>query len=86
MGTLDQIAFTAYVGIDWADKKHDACIQQANSKQREFVVIPHNVKLIDEWAKSLCKQFGSPIAVGVFQVSCRLKLHFMPPCFCLFQG
>ncbi len=65
MGTLDQVAFTAYVGIDWADKKHDACIQQANSKQREFVVIPHKVKLIDEWARSLHKQFGSPIAVAV---------------------
>ena len=65
MGTLNEIDFVAYVGIDWADKKHDACIQQANSEEREFVVIPHKVDLIDEWAKSLCKRFGSPIAVAV---------------------
>ena len=65
MGTLNEIDFVAHVGIDWADKKHDACIQQANSEEREFVIIPHKVDLIDEWAKSLCKRFGSPIAVAV---------------------
>ena len=65
MGTLKQIEFAAYVGIDWADKKHDACIQQANSEKREFVVVPHKVDLIDEWVKSLRKRFGSPIAVAV---------------------
>lgn len=65
MGTLNEIDFVAYVGIDWADKKHDACIQEAGSEQREFAVIPHKVDLIDEWAKSLRKRFGSPIAVAV---------------------
>ncbi len=65
MGALNEIDFVAYVGIDWADKKHDVCIQQANSGQREFVVIPHKVDRIDEWAKSLHKRFGSPIAVAV---------------------
>ena len=65
MDALNEIDFVAYVGIDWADKKHDACIQEAHSEQREFVVIPHKVKLIDEWAKSLHKRFGSPIAVAL---------------------
>ena len=65
MGALNKIDYVAYVGIDWADRKHDACIQQANTEQREFDVIPHKVDRIDEWAKSLHKQFGSPIAVAV---------------------
>ncbi len=65
MDALNEIDFVAYVGIDWADKKHDACIQEAKCDQREFVVIPHKVDLIDEWAKSLRKRFGSPIAVAV---------------------
>ena len=65
MDALNEIDFVAYVGIDWADKKHDACIQEAKCEQREFVVIPHKVKLIDEWAKSLHKRFGSPIAVAL---------------------
>ena len=65
MGISNSTEFTAYVGIDWADKKHDACIQAAKSDQREFVVIPHQLKCIDEWVKSLHQRFGSPIAVAV---------------------
>ena len=48
MGISNNSEFTAYVGIDWADKKHDACVQAAKGNQREFVVIPHQVKSIDE--------------------------------------
>ena len=65
MNTFSHADFVAYVGIDWADKKHDACIQAANSEQREFVIIPNKVELIEEWARSLHQRFGSPIAVAV---------------------
>jgi len=65
MDTLTNQSFTAYVGIDWADKKHDVCIHAANSKQRELAVIAHKVELINEWAQSLVQRFGSPIAVAV---------------------
>jgi transposase len=57
--------FTAYVGIDWADKKHDICVQPADSEAREFSVIPHKVETINDWAQSLIQRFGSPIAVAV---------------------
>ncbi len=65
MGISNNSEFTAYVGIDWADKKHDACIQAAQGNQRELVVIPHQVKCIDEWVHSLHQRFGGPIAVAV---------------------
>lgn len=65
MNTLITHSFTAFVGIDWADRKHDVCIQAANSQQREFAIIPHKVELINEWAQSLVQRFGSPIAVAV---------------------
>jgi transposase len=65
MDTLNNQFYTAFVGIDWADRKHDVCIQGANSKQREFAVIPHKVDLINEWVQSLVQRFGSPIAVAV---------------------
>ena len=65
MNTSNNQSFTAFVGIDWADRKHDVCIQGANSEQREFAIIPHKVELIDEWARSLRKRYGSPIAVAV---------------------
>jgi transposase len=58
-------SFTAFVGIDWADKKHDVCVQPADSETREFSVIPHKVDMINDWAQSLIQRFGSPIAVAV---------------------
>jgi len=58
-------SFTAFVGIDWADRKHDVCVQPADSETREFSVIPHKVDMINDWAQSLIQRFGSPIAVAV---------------------
>jgi transposase len=57
--------FTAYVGIDWADTKHDICLQAAGNDRREFDCIPHQVARIDEWAKSLHQRFGGPIAIAL---------------------
>jgi transposase len=65
MNSLSHPSFTAFVGIDWVDKKHDICIQAADSPKREFSVIPHQVESINDWAQSLIQRFGSPIAVAV---------------------
>ena len=66
MDTLNTTSFTAFIGIDWADAKHDICIQSAaDDDEREFDVIPHKVELIDEWACTMRQRFGSPIAVAV---------------------
>jgi transposase len=65
MDTLNETNYVAFVGIDWADRKHDICIQAADSEQREFTTIPHQVEKIDEWARSLHQRFGGPIAVAV---------------------
>ena len=56
--------FAAFVGIDWADSKHDVCLQQAGSDQRERGVIAHRPETIEQWALSLGERFaGRPIAV-----------------------
>ena len=55
--------FTAFIGIDWADTKHDICLQPANSQQREFDQLPHQIPAIEQWAYSLQKRFGGTIAV-----------------------
>ena len=65
MNTLNTTSFTAFIGIDWADAKHDICIQSADGDEREFDVIPHQVERIDEWAHAMRQRFGSPIAVAV---------------------
>ena len=65
MKNYTQKEFTAFIGIDWADDKHDLCLQPQGSDIREFSVLPHNMAKIDEWAQALYKRFGGPIAVAV---------------------
>ena len=65
MNTMTMQPYAAFVGIDWADTKHDVCIQAANSSRREFAVIPHKVEEIDAWAQSLHKRFSGPIAIAL---------------------
>ena len=65
MNEQDTVVYSAYVGIDWADSKHDVCIQSAASKTHEFSVIRHRAEAIDAWVKDLYQQFGGTIAVAV---------------------
>ncbi len=65
MKTPSNKPFTAFVGIDWADAKHDVCIQAAGSENREFARISHKVDEIEAWAQSLYQRFGGPIAVAL---------------------
>tara|TARA_R110002074_G_scaffold29272_3_gene83903 strand:+ start:684 stop:950 length:267 start_codon:yes stop_codon:yes gene_type:complete len=57
--------FKASVGLDWADKKHDICLQSADSSTREFYQIQHTVNAIEQWAFSLKARFDGNIAVAV---------------------
>jgi len=57
--------FAAIIGIDWADKKHDICIQATDTGQRQVYQIAHKADKIDEWARSLQRRFGGPIAVAL---------------------
>ncbi len=43
--------FTAVIGIDWADTKHDICVQASDSDTRVFSRISHKVEKIDEGAE-----------------------------------
>jgi transposase len=57
--------YTAFIGMDWADAKHDICLQAAGSEQREFDCLPHQVDRIEQWALSIHKRFGEPIAIAL---------------------
>jgi len=65
MNTFTSNTFSAYIGIDWADSKHDICLQAANEAKRKFSVIEHKVDKIDEWVESLLKQYKAPIAIAI---------------------
>jgi transposase len=57
-------AFAAFVGLDWADAKHDVCLQAAGTERREFLVLEHRPDAIDMWVQSLRTRFnGQPVAV-----------------------
>lgn len=56
--------FAAIAGIDWADRKHDICLQAAGSTKREFCVLAHRPEAIAQWAEGLRERFGGrPVAV-----------------------
>jgi transposase len=56
--------FAAFVGLDWADAKHDICLQAAGSAHREFLHLDHRPEVIDAWVQSLRTRFnGQPVAV-----------------------
>ncbi len=65
MGSGSDQAFTAFLGIDWADTKHDICVQAAGSKRRELACIAHDPEIIESWACSLRERFGGHIAIAL---------------------
>ena len=64
MPCLPQEAFAAFVGIDWADAKHDVCLQAVGDDQRECSRLEHKPEAIDAWARALQERCaGHPGAV-----------------------
>lgn len=60
--------FSAYIGLDWSDRKHDVCLVDAEAGCRELSVIPHTPAALDEWARSLRSRFrGARVAVCLEQ-------------------
>src|SRR6201998_514026 len=79
--------FAAFVGIDWADKKHVWCLQATGSRQRETGELEHNPEAVEAWVGQLCQRFANrPIAVAleqsrgalVFMLSKYEPLHLFP--------
>ena len=57
-------AFAAFVGIDWADAKHDGCLQPAGSATCECFQLEHTPEAIDAWVTTLRTRFhGHPVAI-----------------------
>lgn len=58
--------FAAFIGLDWADKKHDVCISVPGSESLEREVVPHRPDALEAWVTRLRERFDSaPIAVVV---------------------
>src|SRR4029078_4666406 len=58
--------FAAFIGIDWADRKHDVCLHVPGASALEASVLEHRPAVIDAWARRLRERFsGRPIAVCI---------------------
>jgi transposase len=56
--------FAAFVGIDWADQKHDVCLSTGHTDPLERSVLEHRPVSIAAWAEALRKRFdGRKVAV-----------------------
>jgi transposase len=55
---MHQEPFAAFIGIDWADKKHDVCLWVPGTEKRERFVLEHRSTAIDAWAQQLRERFG----------------------------
>jgi transposase len=72
----NQDEFAAFVGIDWADRKHAWTLQKSGSSNIESGEIEHTPEAIEAWAVELAQRFGSrPVGVALEQV--RGALVFM---------
>jgi transposase len=60
--------YAAYLGIDWADTKHDLCLLDASTGEKTHLVIKHTPEAIAEYFTSLRARYdGRQIAVGLEQ-------------------
>jgi transposase len=58
--------FAAYVGIDWADTKHDVCLQTAGHQATKSSTLEHTPEAIAAWADSMRRRYrGQPVAICV---------------------
>ena len=58
--------FAAFIGLDWADTKHDICLQVAGSDKRDYQVLKHRPEDIEAWSIDLLNRFqGQPIAIAL---------------------
>ena len=61
--------FSALIGIDWADKKHDVCEMPVGSSNYQLSVISSKPQALHDWALALKQRYpNKPVAVA-----CELK-------------
>jgi transposase len=62
------VEIAACVGLDWADQKHVATLQEANSDQRQRFTLDQTPEALQSWIQQLRNRFaGRPVAIAVEQ-------------------
>lgn len=54
----------AFIGLDWADKKHDLCLRPGREAKAEFSTIEHTPQALAGWIAQLRTRFeGAPVLI-----------------------
>jgi transposase len=61
----DKSDYSVLVGLDWANKKHDVCLQVPDRTGRSFSVIGSSPEAIEDWVKGLQERYGGQIAIAL---------------------
>src|SRR6185437_3890232 len=62
------LEFAAWIGIDWADKKHAFTLQVCGESRIERGELEHTPEAIDQWASEWARRFsGRRVAVALEQ-------------------
>src|SRR5215475_9646894 len=62
------VEIAAFVGLDWADQKHAATLQEANSDQRQRFTLDQTPEALQSWIQQLRNRFaGRAVAIAVEQ-------------------
>ncbi|MEE9302897.1 MAG: IS110 family transposase [Thiotrichaceae bacterium] len=57
--------FAVLIGLDWANKKHDVCLQKTDESTRHFEVIQSSPEAIEDWIQGIYKRVKGRIAVAL---------------------
>ena len=57
--------FAVLIGLDWANKKHDVCMQKTDESTRHFEVIQSSPEAIEDWIQGIYKRVKGRIAVAL---------------------
>jgi hypothetical protein len=57
----------AFVGIDWAEAKHDGCLQAAGAPKRACCQRTHTPEASDAWVATLRTRFNGPPVAGCLE-------------------
>lgn len=62
--TTTAAAPAAFIGLDWADKKHDLCLRPGRDAKAEFSILEHTPQALADWIVQLRTRFaGAPVLV-----------------------
>ncbi|MFN0121398.1 MAG: IS110 family transposase [Blastocatellia bacterium] len=76
---INNLEFAAFIGIDWADEKHDISLNVAGSTHAEPSQLTNRSEAISTWVAGLRQRFGGkPVAIALEQKRGGLIYALMP--------